>query len=164
MRKFLLLIILAIFHLPGFGQTLETPVQFLAVEKATETGTVTLIFKPGSTLKIKTSDGAIKMARDYSLLDGALLINQEETIPLHQITSIKGRVYRNTERKVFGAVVAAGSVPLGFVTVFILAWSGWPILPTAIPFVGMMAGGISLMGARRFNALDTWTLIIVEQE
>jgi hypothetical protein len=164
MRKFYLLIILAIFHLSGFSQTVESPVQFLAVEKASETGTVTLIFKPGTKLTIKTTDGAIITARDYSLVEGALLINQEENIQLDQIASIKGKVYEDYGRKSLGGVIAVGSVPVGFFTVFLLAWGGWPIVPTAIPFIGAMVGGIRLMGARRFNALEKWTLLIVEQE
>lgn len=164
MRKLLFFLMLATFCLTSLGQNLETPVQFLAVERIIETSTVTLIFKPGSSLRIKTSDGDRKTALNYSLVDGALLINQEETIPLDQITSIKGRVYRNTERKVFGAFVALGSIPLGFFPVFIVAYGGGPALLVALPFAGMMVGGISLMGARRFNALDKWTLIIVEQE
>jgi hypothetical protein len=137
-------------------------VQFLAVQKASETGTVTLIFKPGTNLKIKTSDGAIITARDYSLVEGVLLINQEENIYLDQIASIKGKVYGNYGRKFLGTVIAVGSVPVGFFTVFILAWGGWPIVPTAIPFIGTMVGGIRLMVARRFNALENWTLTIVD--
>jgi len=164
MRKSLLLLTLAIYHLTGFSQTLETPVQFLAVEKATESGTVTLIFKPGKKLTIKTTDGAIITTRDYLLAEGALLINQKENIQLDQIASIKGKVYEDYGRKSLGGVIAVVSVPVGFITVYILAWGGWPIIPTAIPFLGAMVGGIRLKGARRFNALEKWTLIIVEQE
>lgn len=164
MRKFYLVIMLAIFHLFGFSQNVESPVKCLAVEKVSEAGTVTLVFKPGKLLTIKTADGDIISTRDYSLLEGALLINQEKHIQLDQIVSIKGKVYEDFGRKSLGGVIAVGSVPVGFFTVFILAWGGWPIIPTAIPFIGAMVGGIRLMGARRFNALEKWTLIMVDRE
>lgn len=164
MKKFLLFIILANLGFCGIGQSLETPVQLLAVEKLNNTRTVTLVFKPDRKLKITTSDGTILTARDYLLIDGALLINQEETIQFDQIKSIKGKVYGNYERKILGLFMAVGSVPTGFVTVYLLAWSGWPVLPTALPFIGAIVVGIRLMGARRFNTGEKWELLIVEKD
>ena len=171
MKKLSLLILLAVSGLSVFGQSPGTPLQSLAVEKlitttttnSTSSETVTLVFKPGSNLKIKTSDGMEFYARDYAVVDGALLINQADTLQLDQISRIRGRVYGNEGRKILGLVIAAGSIPAGFFSVFILAWGGWPIVPTAIPFVGMMVGGFRLMGARRFDTEEKWELLVVEQ-
>lgn len=181
MNRILLSIVLVIISCGSFGQTDTINERLLCVQKNTvssQTSPKTVLkFKPNKLLKIKTLDGRKITSNQYFLLDSSTIVlkhyesafNKIDTLSLAQVASIKGRVYGNVERKIFGGIVAASSIPLGFITVFITTFGATTVKGTppaeliALPFVGMFAAGISMTGARKFNTIDKWELKTVER-
>lgn len=180
MKRKILSIALIIFSSVCLSQTDTNGERLLCVEKNSlyqqSSSTVVLKFKPNKLLKIKTLDGRKITSNQYFLLDSSTIVlkhyasafNKVDTLSLAQVASIKGRVYGNVERKIFGGIVAASSIPLGIITVFVSTFGATTVKGTppaeliALPFVGMFAAGISMTGARKFDTTAKWELKTIQ--
>jgi hypothetical protein len=136
--------------------------------KGSKSAKVILQFKPGKFLKIKTSDGKKLISQTYALQDSSIVMvtisgpgkAKLDTIPFQDIVRIKGKVYGDTGRKIGGAVLVLGGVPLTIMAYIIATISSTPLGAAIMmtPCIGISASGISIMGARGFNTSDKWTL------
>ncbi|MBW6536067.1 MAG: hypothetical protein K0B11_13755 [Mariniphaga sp.] len=148
------------------ARSTELPERFIAVERTKSNQTVTYTFKPGRLLRILNNQGEKIFLKDYYLAETYIYTSVGDTILFADILHIKGPVKGNAERKVLGATMAIGTIPIGFNFVYMVAWGGGPVLVAAAPFIGIMAVGINLTGPRKFKSKNDWEvkLILPEQK
>lgn len=161
MKKTAMIIVLALFTFNVIGQSIKSDRLALEVERKLGARKTTLVFKPDSRLKIKTRKGELIIPESYSFLDHSIVVNHHDTITFADIKMIRGKVFRNADRKILGAGMAVAAFPLLYFSFLVAVYTnGSPILAT-LPSAGMLIGGISLTGARRFNTTNNWTFKIV---
>ena len=165
MKRIISVFIMILAFLNAFSQPANIEKLNLAVKGKGVLGNEVreLVFKPNSRLKIRTLDGEKISAKEYSLLKDSIVVhyyNYSDAIALSDIKWIKGKVFKDKGRKILGGVLTAGAIPVGFIPVLAVALGSGPgaVVLFAVPFVGMLVGGISLMGARRFNTYELWDL------
>lgn len=161
MKKTALIMVLALFTLNVIGQSIESERFALSVERNFGALKTTLVFKPDTRLKIKTRKGEIIIPESYSFLDHSIVVNHHDTIALADINMIRGKVFGNADRKILGSGLAIAAFPLVYFSVLVAVYTGGSPLLATLPSAGMLIGGISLTGARRFNTANNWTFKIV---
>jgi hypothetical protein len=177
MKNILLLLLLAFIIHNALGQTTEYKDLVLSVEKKltnSQTSSIVILkFKPGKVLQIKTVDGRKLASSNYFLQDSSTILirqymaptNDFDTISLHEIAFIKGKVYGDTGRKILGGIIAISVTAYGIFPVSVVATyvgKGIAFL-VAMPFAGLSVAGLSMTGSRRFNTTDRWELKITER-
>ena len=163
MKRTALIIVLAIFTLNVIGQSIELNNLALKVEREDQGHKTSFAFKPKLRLKIKTLKGEVIVAKSYSLLDNSIVVNAQDTIALNEISMIRGKVFGNADRKIFGVGLAVAALPLLYFSALMAVYtSGSPLLATLAP-AGFLIGGISIAGARRFKSANNWTFKIIQQ-
>ncbi|WP_340112560.1 hypothetical protein [Maribellus mangrovi] len=154
----------------------------LTVEKVINSNAKEFFFKPNTKIRIYTSRGKLVKGSVSSLLQNAIVINSirttysdnysanykkmhsngMDTILLADISWIKGRVFKDEGRKVAGGMLTLVSIPAAYFPLYAAAWGAiGPAFLLAIPVVGIMAGGISLMGPRKFKTDSGWGVKII---
>ncbi|HAQ17609.1 MAG TPA: hypothetical protein DCR40_00045 [Prolixibacteraceae bacterium] len=162
MKKTALIIMLVLFTVNVFGQSIESNSFALKVEREYLTHKASFAFKPNLRLKIKTIKGEVIVAKSYLLLDSSIVVNKD-TIALNEIIMIRGKVFGNADRKILGAGLAIAAFPLLYFSALIAVYtSGSPLVATLPPAV-FLIGGISLTGARRFKTANNWTFKIIQK-
>jgi hypothetical protein len=134
----------------------------LSVERELGNRKTTLVFKPDTRLKIKTRKGERIVPETYSFLDHSIVVNHRDTIASADIKMIRGKVFGNAGRKTSGVGIAVAAFPVLYFTFLVAFYSGGSTLLATLPAAGMLIGGLSLTGARRFNTANNWTFKIVK--
>ncbi len=142
------------------SQPVDSHFRLLSVEMTRNVKKVFYIFKPGTKLKIETIDSIKLSITDYSLFDNAIIISQLDTVYFSEIVRIKGKVLGNEGRKILGGAISFISIPAALMGGMIAQLASLPGVIGGIPFTGSFIGGISLMGPRKFNTSDRWTLLL----
>jgi len=163
MKRTSLIMMLVLFTFNVIGQSTESNNLALKVEREDLTHKTSFAFKPKLRLKIKTLNGEVIVAKSYSLLENSIVVNAQDTIALNEITMIRGKVFGNSDRKIFGVGLAVAALPLLYFSALMAVYtSGSPLLAT-LPPAGFLIGGISLAGARKFKSANNWTFKIIQK-
>jgi hypothetical protein len=111
MKTTLFVFILVFLVLESISQPNDRP-QLAVVIENTNTKTTSLhVFKSNKLLKIKTKEGITYSSDQYSLSGKFIVMNMHDTIAFNNITMIQGKVFKDSERKVFGVIVTAIASP-----------------------------------------------------
>jgi hypothetical protein len=163
MKITLIATVLMCFFLESYSQVNHYQ---LAIETEDSTGETPelLIFKPNKLLRIKTKEGLTFASSQYTVAEKYLVINNHDTIPLDQIKTIQGKVYKDAATKVFGVLITAIATPLIAFCILDTAIEGGPEIILAVPFIAMARSGIRLAGARKFRLSHNYHIRVIEQK
>ncbi len=163
MKIVALFILFVLVRIGAIAQSIESKNTVLAVEKAGKNKKVIYVFKPGKHLWIKTTDNFNLHLTTYSVFEDAIVLIPYDTIPFDEIAQIRGKVIGNTGRKTLGFFISVISIPAAGMGGFIASYSSIPGVFGGLPFAGTFFGGLSLMGPRKFDTSDKWTLVLTPE-
>jgi hypothetical protein len=119
-------------------------------------GDLTLEFKPGKRLKLKTKTGEVIYTWKYAITDDYVLTEKNQLIYYHDIVRIKARVMKDTGRVVAGTLLVATGVVLAGSTIAIatLALTPGSFLLLLTLEARMILGGVQSMKQYRTFTMD----------
>jgi hypothetical protein len=164
MKYIVVIFVLELFFLSAYSQSRDTSSFVLGVEKEYLTYKKAFVFKPHSSLKIMTEDENKYSSSNYTFSESYIVMNLRDTILFNEILWVKGRVYRDIGRKITGATIALCTVPVGYISVISVAFGGGPVFLTALPFIGIIYGGLRLTGARKFHRTNDCYVKTIEMQ
>lgn len=166
--KRLLLVIMLLANLSLFAQE-SVSNYIIGVRKNGKLNGKVTYFKSNKKLEIYTKQGRM-VSGNFTLTENEVIFNGIDTIPVNEISIIKGRIKKSFWTKAGAWSIITGGTLIGEVRYSLDRWaSGWSTggggLSASLPFFMIAGAGVLILviDKKTYDTLNDWELIIIDK-